>query len=101
MDSFGRLPASDVHVSPKSTVFQMNGRKSSLRRPVTVTYAVPAFARDASTRLTQKPGWPGILSRTLVQVPPPFRDTCTLPSSVPTQSRPGTIGDSSIVVIVA
>ena len=36
----------------------------------------------------------------LVQVTPPLRVSWTLPSSVPTQIRPGTFGDSDTVMMV-
>ncbi len=41
-----------------------------------------------------------MLGRTLVQATPSFFETWTLPSSVPTQSRPGRRGDSLIEMIV-
>ncbi len=41
-----------------------------------------------------------MFGRTLVQVTPPLRVTWTLPSSVPTQIRPGRRGDSEMVMMV-
>ena len=45
-------------------------------------------------------GTPLMFGRTLVQVTPPLRVSWTLPSSVPTQSRPGSFGDSEMVMMV-
>src|SRR5436190_13749011 len=73
--------------------------KSLLRWLSNVAYAVPSLCRDAVMRLTYVPfGTPFILSATFFQVLPPSRETCTLPSSVPTHRRSLFIGDSLTVV---
>ena len=77
--------------------------KSSLRKPVFDTNAVPASYGDANTRLTQRStGAPAAASAGVmsVHVAPASRVSCTLPSSVPTQMTPAVTGDSDSVEIV-
>src|SRR5262249_40255983 len=74
---------------------------SSVRWPSNVAYAPPASNGDASTRDTCVSfGTPGTLSTTFFQVRPPSRLTCRLPSLLPTQTIPGTTGDSLIVTML-
>src|SRR4029450_13438932 len=88
-----------VQVRPKSIVRKAYGSKCPDRCPSKVTYAVPADAEDGVTRLTNVPlGTPLMLVETSVHVAPPSRDTCTAPSSAPTQRTSGLIGDSPMVV---
>ena len=61
------------------------------------TKAVPASNAPACTQATQACGGrPLTLPITLLQLPPPSRVSCRLPSSVPTQIRPACLGDSLI-----
>ena len=61
------------------------------------TYAVPASKLPACTHDTHEcSGTPLTLRTTLLQLLPPSRVSCTLPSSVPTQMRPACFGDSLI-----
>src|SRR5215471_1436870 len=93
----GRPAERSVHVAPKSVVRYRYARKSSWRRRVLVTYAVPAANFDAYTRDTQPSAGPG---ETSDQCAPASCVTCALPSSVPTQMTPACAGDSEMVVMV-
>src|SRR5579872_1744771 len=63
-------------------------------------YAVDGSLCEGSMRLTYPPlGTPCMRPTTLLQVLPPSRDICTLPSSVPTHNTPAFTGDSAIAVI--
>src|SRR5689334_22520061 len=95
----GRPVVTFVQVRPKSVVRNAYGSKFPERCPSNVTYAVPNDAPDGTTRLTNvNGGTPVMLFDTSVQVAPPSRDTCTAPSSAPTHSTRGLIGDSPMVV---
>ena len=62
---------------------------------------MPSAKRPATTDDTQAFfGRPGTVPATFVQVFPPSRVTCTLPSSVPTQMTSWLFGDSEIAKIV-
>src|SRR5262245_9009114 len=64
-------------------------------------YAVPASLCDAWTDATQeKRGAPWMFGATLVQLLPPSRVNCRLPSSVPAQIRFWSFGLSAIERIV-
>ena len=96
----GRFAMIGVQVRPKSVVLNRYGLKSLLRWPSKATYAVPSALGDATTRLTYvSSGTPGKRSKR-VHVCPPSRESCTRPSSVPTQSTPRARGDSSIVLML-
>src|SRR5437870_1632369 len=91
------------HVLPKSVVRAMYGAKLPERCASNATYAVPRDAPDATTRLTYvpfgTPAFPEMAPLTSCHDVPPSVDTCTLPSSVPTQSTFASSGDSAIAVI--
>src|SRR5688572_19555275 len=88
-----------VQVRPKSVVRNAYGSKCPERCPSNVTYAVPGDAADGTTLLTNvNGGAPVMFADTSVHVAPPSRETCTAPSSAPTQSTCGFTGDSPIVV---
>ncbi len=66
--------------------------------PSNVAYTVAASNRLASTWETHVPrGRSGTRDATLFHVPPSFRVTWRLPSSVPTHTTCGSLGDSLIV----
>src|SRR2546423_80170 len=95
--SFGRPAITVVHVFPKSVVLKMYGAKSPSRWASNGTYAVPGDAADARILLTNVPSFtPLIDALNSVHVRPPSRESCTLPSSVPTHRIFGSIGDSAI-----
>src|SRR5262245_52823371 len=78
----------------------MYGAKSPDRCRSNETYAVPRLADDGTTRPTYEPfATARMLALSSVQFWPPSVDTWTLPSSVPTHSTLGSIGDSPIAVI--
>src|SRR5262245_30713075 len=69
--------------------------------PSKVAYAVPSSKWLASMRDTQVHlGSPATFFVMLLQLLPPSRVICTLPSSVPTQIRSEFFGDSQIVKMV-
>src|SRR5437899_1127607 len=97
----GRLPATLVHVLPKSVVLNRYGFQSSVLCASTATYAVPGSKCEGSMREISAYGLgaPGMLAYTLVKVSPLFWLTCRLPSSVPIQITPGRDGDSRTCVV--
>ena len=62
-------------------------------------YIVPASWGDGSTWLTMLHSGRSF-GVTFAQCAPASRETCTRPSSVPTQRRPFSLGDSAIAKIV-
>ena len=66
----------------------------------------PCRRRSATRRCARsstdviRRGRPGMFLPTSVNVAPPSRLTCTLPSSVPAQTTPGSTGDSETEMIV-
>src|SRR4051812_3365337 len=96
----GRPFMMGFHVVPKSVVRRMYGAKSPDRWRSKDTYAVPRATADATTRPTYEPlAGAEMFLLTSVHVRPASVVTCTLPSSVPTQSSRGSRGDSETVVI--
>src|SRR5258708_37265624 len=90
-----------VHVLPRSVVRYTHGGMSPNVWRSNAANAVFASKRLASTQLTHDPaGSPGTFATTFVHVLPASRDSCTLPSSVPTHSTFASFGDSLIVKIV-
>ena len=84
---------------PKSCVRYTHGVTSPYQWKSNVAYAVAGSNRLGSTQVTHGPfGKPG--TTTFVQCAPPSRVTCTLPSSVPTQTVFASSGDSLITLIV-
>jgi len=105
-DASGASPfVTAFHVLPKSVVRAMYGAKSPERCESNAAYAVPRDAPDETIRATYDPfAMPApLVMAALVSrhVEPPSCDTWTLPSSVPTHSTFGSIGDSAMVVIQA
>src|SRR5439155_26463081 len=96
----GRPLTAAVHVFPKSDVRKMYGLKSPSRCASNDTYAVPRDASDATILPTKVPfGTAVIAALNSVQFVPPSVDSCTLPSSVPTQRIFGSSGDSAMFEI--
>src|SRR5262249_28800675 len=99
--AYPQTPLSGVtsrrHVRPKSLVAKAYGAMSPDMWRSNVAYAAPSSYRLASTHDTigALPS-PGTFLTTLDQFPPPSRVTCTLPSSVPTQTTCAFFGDSLI-----
>src|SRR5262245_47052967 len=61
------------------------------------TYAVPASTADAEIdEIHEKRGAPAMFGAVLVQLAPPLRVICRLPSSVPAQTTVGSRGLSAI-----
>ena len=81
---------------PKSVVRKMYGAKSPSRCSSNVTYAVPREAAEAWIFPTKAPSrTPLMFLLSSVQMRPPSTESCTLPSSVPTQRTFASIGDSA------
>src|SRR5438067_12116432 len=90
----GRSPAIDVHVRPKSVLFNRYGLKLPRWKSFSVTYTVFASTGEGCTPVTYViSGTPGNIA-ILRQFAPPSSETCTTPSSVPTNSTPSFTGDS-------